>query len=357
MLAKLKRHPGAQAKQQIAKAIGDQSRVHDSQFSKPVVSSAISVSHTKEMTMSTYDSDFIATGQQDLGYAFFTDGIYQAGANISGKHVGVQGNALLEGTNFGVIGLGAEAGAEWFPTYGNASVGVWGTSKNGPGVAGTSQNSPGLHGISSLDSGVVGQQGDGILPIGGTAGVVGLSQNLVGVSGVSTLGTGVAGRSDEGAGIFGHSDKSVAILGTAGEGFGYAGGPPTGIVGTSGGPSPIPFVDPNSSVNPPPVSVLGTSIGVVAVAGVASNSSGVIGQSGARPIEYGVAKAGVIGASHDVVGVHGVSDVAAGVYGTSQKAAGVSGSGVTCGVYGSSDNNPGVRGDSVNSWGLVGSIS
>jgi hypothetical protein len=328
----------------------------------------------------SFEDDYTAIGTEPSAIAFLTNGTFQVGANLTGSHIGVQGNASAAVGNFGVVGS-VVATPEQFPLLGSGGVGVWGIANDGPGVAGTS----------SLGSGVIGQQGSASL-ICAPAGVVGISQNQIGVSGVSTLGTGVVGQSDQGFGIDGHSNKSAAIVGISGEGFGYTGGPacgivgisnaggaefnaaPAGVVGTSdqhhgvrgtssissgvvgisGGSSPIPLHDPNSSANPPPAGVFGTTVGAVAVAGVASNSSGVIGQSGAPPSQYYQSTAGVIGAARDAAGVFGVSDSVAGVIGISKHATGVIGGGGGFGVHGDSDISAGVRGDSNSYFGVVG---
>ena len=181
--------------------------------------------------MTTYDTDFVALGggspATNTGFLCTGENNVNVGGLLYGYHIGVQGSATSQqGVNYGVIGTVLPAGPNWFPAH-SGSVGVFGTSGNGPGVAG----------MSSLDSGVVGQSGD-VYVISGTAGVVGSSQYNPGVSGVSSFGNGVTGGSDTGSGVFAHSNKAAAVVAISGEGFGFSGGAGIGIIGISNAAGP-----------------------------------------------------------------------------------------------------------------------
>src|SRR5215467_11726030 len=106
----------------------------------------MSVFHTKEMTMGTFDTDFTALGPTNIGF-YATGNNTPVGGLFCGSNLGAQGSGAPDGGHFGLVGTVGN-GPDWFPAHGSGGVGVFGTSGNGPGVAGTSSNGAGVVGQS-----------------------------------------------------------------------------------------------------------------------------------------------------------------------------------------------------------------
>ena len=232
--------------------------------------------------MDVEDKDgFVANGPVGIGFECKGARI-DLGGRMEGRSGGVVGQAQLGGPlshdipdQVGVFGTSRSGpGVMGTSSFHYGVVGQFGESAPDPfvaagagGICGTADDAPGVVGVTRTGNhGVFGQFGDHPGGPAPHAGVCGSSRQGFGVVGVSSQLGGVFGRADKFAGVFGSSNQSVGVGGRSDRSY--------GIFGLSFAP-----IRPGTNLADFPAGVYGQSMkGSAGVLGVAQGTgAGIVG--------------------------------------------------------------------------------